>query len=175
MPAASRSAIRTPGVQPSGAPRARRAPVASPAFLMRLVSACAIIVSSRSAVTGASGSSASISTPGWPSRWRSTASRTSAARSAGLRSGSGMRAKRLNSLTIRRRPSVWRTITSVYWVSASASTPSTLENLRWMRCAESWIGVSGFLISWAMRRATSPQAAMRCAATRSETSSKATT
>ena len=30
--------------------------------------------------------------------------------------------------------------------------------LRRMRSAESWIGVSGFLISWAMRRATSAQA-----------------
>jgi hypothetical protein len=39
-----------------------------------------------------------------------------------------------------------------------------LPNLRLIRSAESWIGVSGFLISCAMRRATSPQAAMRCAA-----------
>ena len=32
-----------------------------------------------------------------------------------------------------------------------------------MRWAESWIGVSGFLISWASLRATSPQAATFCA------------
>ena len=32
-----------------------------------------------------------------------------------------------------------------------------------MRSADSWIGVSGFLISWAMRRATSAQAELRCA------------
>ena len=32
-----------------------------------------------------------------------------------------------------------------------------------MRSADSWIGVSGFLISCARRRATSPQAASRCA------------
>ena len=32
-----------------------------------------------------------------------------------------------------------------------------------MRSADSWIGVSGFLISCASRRATSPQAASRCA------------
>ena len=32
-----------------------------------------------------------------------------------------------------------------------------------MRSAESWIGVSGFLISWAMRRATSAQAVERWA------------
>jgi hypothetical protein len=36
-----------------------------------------------------------------------------------------------------------------------------------MRSADSWIGVSGFLISWAIRRATSFQAALRWAATRS--------
>ena len=32
-----------------------------------------------------------------------------------------------------------------------------------MRSAASWMGVSGFLISWARRRATSPQAASRWA------------
>jgi hypothetical protein len=35
--------------------------------------------------------------------------------------------------------------------------------LRRSRSAESWIGVSGFLISCASLRATSPQAASRCA------------
>ena len=44
-----------------------------------------------------------------------------------------------------------------------------------MRSAESWIGVSGFLISWAMRRATSAQAEVRCALTSSVMSSKVTT
>jgi hypothetical protein len=34
------------------------------------------------------------------------------------------------------------------------------------------IGVSGFLISWAMRRATSAQAEVRCAVTRSVMSSR---
>ncbi len=51
----------------------------------------------------------------------------------------------------------------------------TRPNLRRMRSAESWIGVSGFLISWAMRRATSAQAAVRCAETRSVMSSSVTT
>ena len=46
---------------------------------------------------------------------------------------------------------------------------------RRMRSAESWIGVSGFLISWAMRRATSPHADVRWAETRSVTSSKVMT
>ena len=43
------------------------------------------------------------------------------------------------------------------------------------RSADSWIGVSGFLISWAMRRATSLQAALRWAATRRVMSSKVST
>jgi len=51
------------------------------------------------------------------------------------------------------------------------SSMMTLPNLRRIRSAESWIGVSGFLISWAMRRATSPQAEVRCAETRSVISS----
>src|SRR5256885_5342591 len=41
-----------------------------------------------------------------------------------------------------------------------------------MRSADSWMGVSGFLISWATRRATSPQAWARWAETISEMSSK---
>jgi hypothetical protein len=43
------------------------------------------------------------------------------------------------------------------------------------RSAESWIGVSGFLISWAMRRAMSAQAEVRCATTSSVMSSRVTT
>jgi hypothetical protein len=38
------------------------------------------------------------------------------------------------------------------------------QQLAPQRSADSWIGVSGFLISCARRRATSPQAASRCAA-----------
>ena len=53
----------------------------------------------------------------------------------------------------------------------SLSSVMALPNLRRMRSAESWIGVSGFLISWAMRRATSPQAEVRCAETSSVMSS----
>ena len=50
-----------------------------------------------------------------------------------------------------------------------------LAVLRRSRSAESWIGVSGFLISCAMRRATSPQAAERCADTSSVMSSSVMT
>ena len=46
---------------------------------------------------------------------------------------------------------------------------------RFRRSAASWIGVSGFLISCAMRRATSAQAALRCADCSSVMSSKVTT
>jgi hypothetical protein len=53
------------------------------------------------------------------------------------------------------------------WVARSttrASASGSLFRSLWRsRSAESWIGVSGFLISWARRRATSPQAASRWA------------
>src|SRR5712691_6189516 len=51
--------------------------------------------------------------------------------------------------------------------NTALSSVMTLPNLRRIRSADSWIGVSGFLISWAMRRATSPHAEVRCAETRS--------
>ena len=49
------------------------------------------------------------------------------------------------------------------------------RNLRRMRSAESWIGVSGFLISCATRRATSAQAALRCASIKGDKSSNVAT
>ena len=53
------------------------------------------------------------------------------------------------------------------------SAPSSLDSsLCCSRSAESWIGVSGFLISCARRRATSLQASLRCAETTSVMSSK---
>ena len=71
--------------------------------------------------------------------------------------------------------STWRTIVSVHWSNTSRSVVMTLPYLRRMRSAESWIGVSGFLISCAMRRATSAQAEVRCAETRSVMSSRVMT
>jgi hypothetical protein len=125
---------------------------------------------------GSSGRDTVKAVPGCPACCSVTASRTSCTASSARVSGSGMRANLENSSTIRRRSLVWRTTTSVICASdAASSSDSCLPNLRLMRSAESWIGVSGFLISCAMRRATSPQAAMRCAETRSVTSSKATT
>jgi len=48
------------------------------------------------------------------------------------------------------------------WLNTSGSLDTSFAYLRFRRSAESWIGVSGFLISCAMRRATSAQAAVRC-------------
>jgi hypothetical protein len=69
--------------------------------------------------------------------------------------GFGIRAKRENSSTIRLMSSTCRTMVSVHWskICLSLASVMSLPNLRRMRSAESWIGVSGFLISWAMRRA----------------------
>ena len=55
------------------------------------------------------------------------------------------------------------------------ATSSSGLYLRRSLSAASWIGVSGFLISCAIRRAISDQAALRCAARRSVTSSNVTT
>ena len=57
----------------------------------------------------------------------------------------------------------WRMMVSVQRSKVSRSSTITLPYLRRRRSAESCIGVSGFLISWAMRRATSAQAEVRCA------------
>ena len=82
----------------------------------------------------------------------------------GLRPRAGARSSRT------RRPGA--SAPSTWLVIASTHSSSTLRVLgspasrsakrRRRRCAESWIGVSGFLISCAMRRATSRHAAMRC-------------
>ena len=99
-----------------------------------------------STITGSSGMLA-FTPPAMASFCSTTASRSRAAMSVSSRSGSGIRAKRLNSSTIRRRSLVWRTITSAYCSRASRWSPTSGPNLRHIRSAESWIGVSGFLIS----------------------------
>ena len=82
-----------------------------------------------------------------------------------------MRAKRENSSTMRLISSTWRTMVSVHCSNTAGSSVIDLPYLRRSRSAESWIGVSGFLISWAMRRAMSAQADERCARTSSVMSS----
>ncbi len=110
-----------------------------------------------------------------PTRIRNTACRTVSATSSAAITGLGMRAKRENSSTMRLMSSTWRTMVSVHCSNTSRSSPITLPYLRRRRSADSWIGVSGFLISCAMRRATSAQAEVRCAATSSVMSSSVTT
>ena len=76
---------------------------------------------------------------------------------------------------MRRMSPACRAMTSAYCSSATRSASGSFDALRRSRSADSWIGVSGFLISCAIRRATSPHAAMRCAATRSVRSSMVST
>ena len=108
-------------------------------------------------------------------RCRKAAWRTISPRSSSLITGAGMRAKDENSSTMRPMSPTWRMIVSVQMVKVSGSLLISLRYLRFSRSAESWIGVSGFLISCAMRRATSAQAALRCADSSSVMSSKVTT
>src|SRR3569833_4689653 len=69
--------------------------------------------------------------------------------------GAGMRAKDENSSTIRPISPTCRTMVSVHCWKTSGSVVISEEYLRLSRSADSWMGVSGFLISWAMRRASS--------------------
>ena len=147
------------------------ASMASVAFLMMLVSACEISRRSNCARIGSSLISASMWMSGWPTRIRNTACRTVSATSSPSITGLGIRANRENSSTILLMSSTCRTIVSVHCSNTALSSVITLPNLRRRRSAESWIGVSGFLISCAMRRATSAQADVRCAETRSVISS----
>ena len=105
----------------------------------------------------------------------STAARTTSRMSWSSICGLGVRAKAENSSTMRVTSPTWRMMVSVQRSKISRSSVITLPYLRRRRSAESCIGVSGFLISWAMRRATSAQAEVRCAETSSVTSSKVST
>ena len=87
----------------------------------------------------------------------------------------GIRAKRENSSTRRLRPSTSWMIVSVHSATSCCSSPEPPRSRRLRRWADSWMGVSGFLISWAMRWATSRQAATRWAFRSSVRSSKTTT
>ena len=151
------------------------AAIASVAFLMMLVRACEISRRSKRAGIGSSAVSTSISTSGWPTRIRNTTWRTVSARSSDVITGLGIRAKRENSSTMRLMSSTCRTMVSVHCTNTAGSSTITALYLRRRRSAESWIGVSGFLISWAIRRATSAQAELRCAITSSVMSSRVAT
>ena len=87
-----------------------------------------------------------------------------------------MRAYSPKSSTIAFIAATWLMMVSVARASASRSGgASRSASFACTRSAESWIGVSGFLISCASRRATSPQAVARCAAMSWLTSSNTTT
>jgi hypothetical protein len=86
-----------------------------------------------------------------------------------------MRAKRENSSTIRLSCETSETIVFVPSSMACGVSASALRNFLAIRSAESWIGVSGFLISCAMRFAASFHAASFCACTSCVESSIATT
>ena len=66
-------------------------------------------------------------------------------------------------------------IVSVHSVTSCCSSPEARASRRRSRWAESWMGVSGFLISCAIRWATSRQAARRWAFSSSVRSSKTMT
>ena len=95
--------------------------------------------------------------------------------SSARRTGWGMRAKEENSSTMRPMSPTWRTMVSAHWAKVSGSEVISLVKRRFRRSALSMMGVRGFLISWAMRRATSAQAALRWADCSSVMSSKVTT
>ena len=91
-------------------------------------------------------------------------------------SSAGVRAYSLKALTICFIDSTCCTIVCVARSSSSASRSLRPDSRRRrIRSADSWIGVSGFLISCASRRATSPQAASRCACSSWVMSSKTST
>ena len=108
-------------------------------------------------------------------RCSTVASRTMEASSCGSGTALGMRAKEENSSTMRPMSPTWRMMVSVHWSKTCLSVWICAPYLRFRRSAESWMGVSGFLISCAMRRAMSAQAELRCAETRSVMSSKVST
>ena len=139
------------------------AAIASVAFLTMLVSACEI--SRRSNFAGivlGFGLELDVDVRVADALQETTCRAVSATSSAVI-TGFGMRAKRENSSTMRLMSSTWRTIVSVHCSNTALSSVMTLPYLRFSRSAESWIGVSGFLISCAMRRAMSAQAEVRCA------------
>ena len=147
----------------------------SPAFFNKLVTARPIIDASASIQIASLGKSNVNFTSGCPLSCNNIVPLRNSLKFVGRQSGSGIRANCENSSTIRLSSLVWRTMTSVIRSSCSDSSPTCGENLRLMRSADNRIGVKGFLISWAIRRATSPQAAIRCALTKSVTSSRAIT
>ena len=109
-------------------------------------------------------------------RYRSATSVTSWLRLKRLMCISGARAYSLNAFTI---CCMLSTCCTMVWVERSRISASGGERIessrRRSRSADNRIGVRGFLISCARRRATSPQAASRCACSSAVMSSKTMT
>ena len=96
--------------------------------------------------------------------YRASTSFTRAFRSSRTGAGAGRRAESRKASTIAFRADTWLTMGPVARLRVSASSrdrrsPSFISS----RSADSWMGVSGFLISCARRRATSAHAVARCA------------
>ena len=149
--------------------------MASAAFCSRLVSAWRISRRSQRAIGPRSGISVVQAIFGRAVFCNISASRAMRPTSSRLICGCGMRAKAENSSTMRPISPTWRIMVSAHCAKVSGSETISRVKRRFRRSAESWIGVSGFLISCAMRRATSAQAALRWADCSSVMSSKVTT
>src|ERR1700693_2042185 len=138
------------------------APQASRALSSRLISARLICAGSRTTLSLASRDSTRSATPSRAPSNRRTAERARAGRSVSSGFISGNRANRENSSTRDFRKSTSSTMTFVPRSIASPRPGPPARRRRAIRSAERRIGVSGFLISCATRRATSLQAASFC-------------
>ena len=92
-----------------------------------------------------------------------------------MRCAAGSRANCANSSTRFLSASTSSTIAFVHSASTFSKSGAAFRCALRIRWAESWIGVSGFLISWASLRATSPHAATFCARMSGVRSSSTTT
>src|SRR5579871_1870590 len=139
-------------IRPAAAsPFACLAAMLSTAFLRTFVSACERRRPSASNRTGCRGASVSNVIAGWATRCRNTACCSSSCAISGRMTGDGIRANEENSSTIRPISPTCRMIVSVHCSKTSRSVSTSFAYLRLSRSAESWMGVSGFLISCAMR------------------------
>src|SRR5215510_8123791 len=136
----------------SSSPLAMRAAMLSPAFLSTLVRAWEISRPSPSKYTASLGVAVEKVMAGLATRCRNTACCNSSWAFSRRITGVGMRAKEENSSTMRPISPTWRTMVSVHCWKISGSVTISAAYLRFSRSAESWMGVSGFLISCALRR-----------------------
>ncbi|MNV41501.1 hypothetical protein D3C71_1331400 [compost metagenome] len=102
-------------------------------------------------------------------------SATSALKSMRCITAGGVRAYSRKSSTICFSDATWLTMVLVdRWTICASAGCSLPSSFMASRSADNWMGVSGFLISCARRRATSPQATVRLAEITSVMSSNTT-